>query len=157
MLGRVSRFTRAVRRRADVARAETDGGYSVLEAAITVPMIFFLLMAIVQWAIVWHARNVAQAAATEGLRTAQAYQSTGQAGQTDATNFLNQTAPHALAGATVTVDRGDQTVTVRVHAPVLNVIPFGHFTVDESASGPTEKFVAVPQGFTNSEVSNGGN
>lgn len=144
MLGRICSPARALRRRAGLARADKDGGYSVLEAAITVPIIFFLLMTIVQWAIVWHARNVAQAAATEGLRTAQAYQSTAQAGQRDAANFLNQTAPHAMAGATVTVDRGQQTVTVHVHSPVMNVIPFGHFTVDESASGPVEKYVASP-------------
>ncbi len=133
-----------LRRRHDAVRAGRDRGYSVLEAAITLPVMIFLTMVIVQWAIVWHARNVAQAAAQEGLRTAEAYQSSGAAGQADAVNFLHQTAPHALAGATVTVDRGPTTVTVRVHSTVMSVIPFGNFSVDESASGPVEIFVNTP-------------
>lgn len=147
----------AARRRHRRLRGRREDGYSVLEAAITLPIIFLLLMFIVQWAIVWHARNVAQAAAQEGLRTAEAYQSSAAAGRSDAVNFLDQTAPHALPGAIVTVDRGTTTVTVHVHAPVMSVVPLGHFSVDEFASGPIEQFVNVVPGFANSEASSGGN
>lgn len=126
------------------ARGNGDFGYSVLEAAITVPLIFFLLMAIVQWAVVWHARSVADAAAQEGLRSAEAYQSTAASGQDAAQNFLAQTAPHALRGATVTVTRSGTTVTVHVHAPVMAVIPFGNYSVDSTVSGPIERYVESP-------------
>lgn len=121
-----------------------DDGYSVLEAAIVLPVVFLLLMLIVQWAIVWHARHVAQAAAQEGLRTAEAYTATAAAGQADATNYLAQVAPHALPDPQVTVTRTATTVTVRVHAPVMTLLPFGHFSVDESVSGPIERFVTAP-------------
>jgi hypothetical protein len=120
---------------------EADGGYSVLEAAITLPVIILVTMIIVQWAIVWHARSIAQAAAQEGLRTAEAYQSTAADGKADTVNYLHQVAPHVLPAAQVSVQRTPRTVTVRVTSPVMSVIPFGTFHVNESASGPTETYV----------------
>lgn len=126
------------------SRRETDAGYSVLEAAIVLPAVFGLLMVLVQWAIVWHARSVADAAAQEGLRTAEAYGSTAAAGRADAVNYLAQVAPHSLPGPQVTVIRGPTAATVHVHATVMTVIPFGHFHVDETVSGPVETYVAAP-------------
>lgn len=134
----------ALRHRCRTLRKNGDDGYSVLEAAITLPIIFFLLMVVVQWAIVWHSRNVAQAAAREALRTAQSYQSTAAAGRADADSYLSQVAPHALSQNCVTVTRSATTVTVRVHCEVMSVIPFGHYSTNEVVSGPIEKFVPVP-------------
>lgn len=110
----------------------------MLEAAITLPVIVFLLMAIVQWAIVWHARGIAQAAAQEGLRTAVAYGSSEAAGQQDIANYIAQVAPHALTGAQVDVSRTADTITVRIHAAVPSLIPFGSFSVTATAAGPAE-------------------
>ncbi len=120
---------------------DSDRGYSVLEAAITLPIIFFLLMIVVQWAIVWHSRNVAQAAAQEALRSAQSYQSTAAIGQADGNNYLAHVAPHALGGGCVTVTRSATTVTVRVRCKVMSVIPFGTFYATETMSGPVERYV----------------
>jgi Flp pilus assembly protein TadG len=125
-------------------RSNRDDGYSVLEAAIVLPVVFFLLMIIVQWAIVWHARSVASAAAQEGLRTTAAYQSTAAAGKADTINYLTQVAPHALPKPQITVTRNATTASVRVHASVMTVIPFGHFSVNESVSGPVETYVKAP-------------
>jgi Flp pilus assembly protein TadG len=125
-------------------RPRGDAGYSVLEIAIVLPVAFFLLMAIVQWAIVWHARSVTEAAAQEGLRTAQTYHSNTGAGQANTINYLRQVAPHALPDPQVTVTRTATTATVRVHAQVMSVIPFAHYTVTESATGPVETYVPAP-------------
>lgn len=133
-----------LRRRHRRLRENGDGGYSVLEASITLPIIFFLLMVVVQWAIVWHSRNVAQGAAQEALRTAQSYQSTASAGRADGNNYLSQVAPHALGHNCVTVTRSATTVTVRVHCKVMSVIPFGDYSTDEVVSGPIEKYVPSP-------------
>jgi Flp pilus assembly protein TadG len=119
----------------------TDSGYSIVEAAITLPVIFLLTMFIVQWAIVWHARNVAQATAQEALRTAESYQSTASAGQSDGDNYVAQVAPHVLGKDCVSVTRSPTTVTVRVHCEVISLVPFGHFSVDETVSGPVETYV----------------
>ena len=122
-------------------RLRSDDGYSIVEAAITLPVIFLLTMFVVQWAIVWHARNVAQATAQEALRTAQSYQSTASAGESDGNNYVAQVAPHVLGKNCVSVTRSAAMVTVRVHCDVISLVPFGHFSVDETASGPVEKYV----------------
>lgn len=113
----------------------------MLEASITVPVMFFLLMAIVQWAIMWHARNVAQNAAQEALRGAVRYGSSAAVGVADGNNYLAQVAPHVLGQQCVSVTRTATTVTVRVRCTVLSVVPFGSFDVDETISGPVESFV----------------
>jgi TadE-like protein len=132
----------SIRRR--LRQEERDGGYSVLEAAIVLPIVFFLIMLVAQWAIVWHARSVTEAAAQEGLRTAEAYQSTAAAGRTDTLTYLGQVAPHSLPNPDVTVTRTAGTATVQVTARVASVIPFGHFTATETASGPVENYVNAP-------------
>jgi len=142
--GVVRRAGVAVRHRHRLLREEPDRGYSVLEASITLPIIFFLLMIIVQWAIVWHARNIAQAAAQESLRTAESYQSSAAAGQQDGDTYLAQVAPHVLGPGCVNVTRSATTVTVHVHCKVTSVIPFGDFSVDETVSGPIETYVNAP-------------
>jgi Flp pilus assembly protein TadG len=134
----------AVTRRPPTPRRDRDGGYSVLEVAIVLPVVFFLLMVLVQWAIVWHARSVASAAAQEGLRTAEAYTATAAAGKVDTDIYLAQVAPHALPDPQVTVTRSPTAASVRVHAEVMSLIPFGHFSVDETVTGPVEKFVPAP-------------
>jgi Flp pilus assembly protein TadG len=116
----------------------------VLEVAIVLPVVFFLLMVLVQWAIVWHARSVASAAAQEGLRTTEAYTATATAGKADTVNYLAQVAPHALPDPQVTVTRSPTGATVHVHSQVMSLIPFGHFSVDETVSGPVETFVPAP-------------
>lgn len=133
----------ALRRRV-LARPKGDDGYSVLEAAITLPIIFFLLLAVVQWAIVWHSRNIAQAAAQEALRSAQSYQATAATGQADGNNYLRQVAPNALGSDCVSVTRTQNTVTVRVHCKVMSVIPFGTYYASETISGPVERYVPAP-------------
>jgi Flp pilus assembly protein TadG len=121
---------------------DSDRGYSVLEAAITLPIIILLLMMIVQWAIVWHTRNIANAAAQEALRTAVQYNSTAPAGQQDGETYIAQVAPHVLPSGCVTVRRSATTVIVRVRCEItMSVVPFGTYWVDDSVSGPIERFV----------------
>jgi Flp pilus assembly protein TadG len=138
------RAAAAVRRRHRRLRESSDAGYSVLEASITLPIIFLLLMFIVQWAIVWHTRSLAQAGAQEALRTGQRYGSTAAAAEQDGNNYLRQLAPHVLPAGCVHVTRSATTVTVRVRCHILSVIPLGSFTVDETVSGPVETFVGAP-------------
>jgi Flp pilus assembly protein TadG len=125
-------------------RLRGDAGYSVLEAAITLPVIFLLTLFIVQWAIVWHARHVAEAAAQEALRTAEAYASSAAAGRQDGATFLSQTAPHMLLHPVITVHLSAAGVEVHVHATVRSVVPFGSWSVDADAAGPVERYISTP-------------
>ena len=133
------RATAARRWRAAVA--DGDGGYNPLEAAIIIPIIIVFTMLIVQFALVWHGRHVAEAAAQAAARSAAAYTSTAVVGQADGAGYLTQVAPHLLTNRTVTVDRGPQSVTVTVTASVASVLPFGTFTVTQTATAPVEVFV----------------
>lgn len=116
----------------------------MLEAAITLPVMFLLTMLIVQWALVWHARHLAESAAQEALRSAAAYRSSATTGRQDGTAFLAQTGGHLLTHPVITVRRSATGVHVHVHGVVLNVEPFGSFTVDADADGPVERYVGAP-------------
>ena len=128
------------RRRVAGRWRRVDDGYSVVEVVITFPVLMLLVMGVVQFALFWHARHVAEAAAQNGLRSARGYASTAELGQQDAQSYLAQVAPRLLRHPTVEVQRTPTTVTVRVHAGVLSVVPLG-LAVDETAVGPVERFV----------------
>ena len=121
-------------------RLRGEAGYSVVEVAITFPVLLLLVMLVVQFALLWHARHVAEAAAQAGLRSARGYTSTAELGQSDARSYLTQVAPRLLVAPTVDVRRTPTTVTVRVHAGVLSIVPLG-LGVDETAVGPVERYV----------------
>ena len=115
----------------------------MLEAAIVLPVIIVLTMLVIQYALVWHARHVAEAAAQDGLRAAAGYAATPAAGQSAASTYLTQVAPQLVRDPQVTVTVTATTVTVTVHAHVLSLLAFGRFDITEHAAGPRELFVAA--------------
>ncbi|MGS0688850.1 TadE/TadG family type IV pilus assembly protein [Nakamurella sp. GG22] len=119
---------------------DPDRGSVTTEAVIIVPVVVVLTMVVLQFVLLWHGRHVAQSAAQSAARSAAAYQSTAAVGQADGDAYLQQVAPNLLPGRSVQVNRDATTVTVTVTADVLTVIPFGSFTVDESAAAPVEAF-----------------
>jgi Flp pilus assembly protein TadG len=130
------------RRWLPVRRRDGEGGYSIVEAVITLPALILFVFTVVQYGLVWHARHVAEAAAQDGLRAARAYQATTGDGQAAAADYLHQVAPRLLTSTDVSVTRSTTTVTVRVRGQVLSAIPGAHFTVNETVTGPVERFVA---------------
>lgn len=125
--------------------ARPDDGYSVVEAAITLPAVILLSMLVVQWALVWHGHHVSEAAAQTGLRHARGYRATAGEGQRAAGDYLHAVAPRLLTSTRVDVTRTATTVTVHVHAEVLPVIPglsaLMSGSIDQTVSGPVERFV----------------
>lgn len=119
-----------------------DGGYSIVEAVITLPVLIMMVMFVVQYALLWHGRHVAEAAAQNGLRDARGYQANAAAGERSASDYLRQVAPNLLTRPQVNANRDDTTVTVTVRATVLSIVPFGDFTISETAAGPVERFIA---------------
>ena len=112
-----------------------------MEAVITLPVMISLTMFVVQYALLWHGRNVAEAAAQDGLRAARSYQGTATMGQQAALDYLRQVAPKLLTSPHVQVDRTPTTVTVHVRAHVLSLLGFARLDVTETASGPVDRFV----------------
>ncbi len=119
-----------------------DRGYGVIEMVITIPAMITLIMFVVQFSLIWHARHVAQAAAEEGLRTGRAYQATPADGKARAEQYLRAIAPHLIVRSAVLTDPSPTNLTVVVTGEVTSLVPFATFSVRESASGPVERFVA---------------
>lgn len=138
-------------------RPARQEGFSTLEAVIVIPTLVILTMLAVQFALLYHGRNAAEAAVRDGLRVARGYESTGAAGAADCTHYLDQVAGRMLTEPTCTATRAATTVTVSVHATVMSVVPFGTFHVNETATAPVEVFVANPGGFAPADVLGGGN
>ena len=82
-------------------RRRDDGGYSVVEAAITLPALILFTMLVVQWALLWHGRHVVEAAVQDGVRAARAYQATAADGQHSAQAYLHAVAPTLLTAPQV--------------------------------------------------------
>lgn len=120
----------------------SDGGYSLIESTIGWLAFFGVVMLVVQLALVWHGRHVAEAAARDGLEAARVYQGTTSTGRAAATGYLRDVAPSLLQDPQVNITRSLTTVRVEVRASVLRVIPGWNFTVHASASGPVERFVS---------------
>jgi len=119
-----------------------DGGVTVVQLAIAMPVVLLLIMSVIQYALFEFANQVAEAAATEGLQAATAYgvPDPGAAGQTaaDAT-VASQDQLLLQPNATVTLDLVHQTVTVVVTGTAMQLVPGLNLPVSMSAAGPIER------------------
>lgn len=134
---RHSRIARSLAARVEAVRGNDDG-YNIVEFMLTFVALIIITMVVIQFALLWHARHVAQAAAQDALRTASNYQSTADAGQSDGYAYLHQVAPNLVLDPQITVTRNATTVDVDVTGHVLSIGPF-NLTVHESAGGPVER------------------
>jgi len=116
-----------------------SGAHAVEFAIVALPLLIVTFM-VTQAALVFHARSMALAAATQGANVARGYGSSLAAGENKATAFLD-TVGQGLRDPEVeaTTSGTDVTVTVTGRAP--SIIPFMTFNVSQSASGPIERFV----------------
>ncbi|MFI0354251.1 pilus assembly protein [Actinomadura sp. 9N407] len=114
-----------------------DGGSAAVSIAIVFPAVGVLFLALAQAVLVSVARDVAQAAAEEGLRVARARHGTHAQGQGAAAGFAHQEPVLRAASVTVT---GDNTITVRVQGHAPSVLPGMHIRVDRAARGARERF-----------------
>ena len=123
--------------------AEPDRGSSLLGAVLVIPVMIILTMLVLQFAMLWHARHVAAAAAQTGVQGAAGYRASAADGQARAVGYLADVAPNLLQDPAVTVDRGTATVIAVVRARIPSVVPFTHFDVDETVTGPVERFTGT--------------
>ncbi len=112
----------------------------VAQVVIATPVLLFLLLAIVQFAIWSLAAHVAQAAAAQGLDAARLLGGTAAAGQQRTGQVLAQLDTGPLVDARVNVVRGPRTVTVSVTGTAEQIIPFLRLPVHAQAAGVTEVF-----------------
>jgi hypothetical protein len=109
-----------------------------------------MIFATVQFGMYYFADHVAQAAARAGARKARDEAATGEDWSGDASkaasDYISQLGPELLIDPQVSPSRDPQdaeTVRVRVTATVPKVFPLPGFSfrVNETSSGPVERFV----------------
>ena len=119
-----------------------DAGSATLEIAILGPALLLLIFTIVQTALWFYARNLALAAAQEGVGAGRNYGSAPDVGVARARSFLDRNASDSLQFTDVT-STGSTPTTVRISVTgrSLSVLPgLPGMTVTQSAEGPVERF-----------------
>ncbi|BDO42064.1 TadE family protein [Cellulomonas sp. NTE-D12] len=119
-----------------------DRGSVSVELAIVFPALLVIVTALIQYALWFHARSLALAAAQQGVSVARAYQSASAAGRDSALSFITQHGSDTLLNAAATVSNpATGQVQVIVSGRSVSVLPgLAGITVSQSAAGPVERF-----------------
>ncbi len=115
-----------------------DRGSSPVEMAIVAGGMILLTFAVIQVGLVFYARSIALAAATQGVNAARGYNAVDSAGVADARKFLDQ-AGDGLTNQSIDVRRVGNEVTVTVTGNAISVLPGLTFQVNQSARGSVER------------------
>lgn len=116
------------------------GDRGVVATVIVLPCVLLAFWLVLQFAIVLHARHVAQAAAQDAAAAAAIG---GDAYGTAAS--LMDAAGAWVSGVAISTSTSSHDVTVRVRADVLQVFPLGSYSVAASGAAPLEEFIAQPE------------
>jgi Flp pilus assembly protein TadG len=125
----------------------SDRGASVIELALIMPVVLVVILLVVQFTLVFHGRQVADAAAREGARIARAA-GTGSDGwqgaaEARARGIVRTVGPKMLQAVTVRAwQKGDQRgVTVEGDAvAAVPLLPGMSFRITSTFGGPIECF-----------------
>ncbi|MFB9721988.1 TadE/TadG family type IV pilus assembly protein [Planobispora longispora] len=123
---------------------DRERGATVVELAMIMPVVLVVVLLIVQFALWFHGRQVADAAAREGARLARIdSESWRQDAEARADEVIEAVGPKLLDEATVTAwEEGDQR-GVEVTATAVQVVPLlpaTTFTITARFGGPVECF-----------------
>ena len=125
--------------------ATGDRGSVSLELAIVFPALLLIVTALIQYALWFHARSLALAAAQQGVSVARAYHSTPAAGRGTALAFVADHGADTLLNpdATTSTPATGQ-VQVIVTGWSVSVLPgVAGIAVSQSAAGPLERFTTA--------------
>jgi Flp pilus assembly protein TadG len=123
-----------------------EAGVATLQAVLVVPVLLLLLLVVFQFALWYHAEELAAAAAQDGARAARVDGGTAQDGMDRANALLDQTGRSLLQHRRVLADRSPGTARVEVHAVCISLVPGVHLAIDAVASSATERFVGRQAG-----------
>lgn len=118
-----------------------DRGSVSAELVIAIPLVLFMLLAIVQFALWSHATHIAQAAAAQGLAACRAQDGTTADGQASAQQLLDELGRGPLTGTNVSASRTANSASIQITGMTTMVIPLLHLPVHAEAAGPVERFV----------------
>ena len=103
-------------------------------------VLLFLIMAIIQFGLWFHAQHVAQAAAEQGVHTARSNGSTAEEGRQRAEDFLEAAAPSLIGDPVVVAGREGDVASVTVDGTAVALVPGLRLAVHAEASSPVERF-----------------
>lgn len=118
-----------------------DRGSVSAELVIAIPLVLFMLLAIVQFALWSHATHIAQAAAAQGLAACRAQDGTAADGQASAQQLLDELGRGPLTDTNVSANRTADSASIQITGMASMVIPLLHLPVHAEAAGPVERFV----------------
>lgn len=118
-----------------------ERGEAMIQTVIVAPVLFTMIMAIVQFALVAHAQNVAEAAAQEGVAAARMFDASDADGVTAARSALASLGPQMLTSRGVAVQSSATTTTVTVTGRAISLVPFLHPQISETATAALEQYV----------------
>src|SRR5919199_1181538 len=111
-------------RRPDSARRGDERGSATLEIAVLFPAVLLATLGLIQGALYYHARDVALAAATDGLTAARTRTGSGEEGRQVAAAFIERAGGEGvLLGMSVSSVRTSTTATVTVTGRTLSLLP----------------------------------
>lgn len=119
-----------------------ERGETMTQTVIVAPVLLTLIMFIIQFALIAHAQNVAEAAAQEGVAASRQFDASESHGTASAKAALSNLGPRMLSDRSVSVNRSQTTATVTVKGSVIALVPGYSHTIIETASGPVERYVA---------------
>lgn len=124
-------------------RLASEAGSSTTELVLLMPVVLLLVMLIVQFGLWLHARQVATAAAQEGLSAVQRVAGSEADGQERIDAFLAEAG--GLRDVAVTIVREIESASVEVRGSTPAVVPGMHLGVTIAVQGPVERFVPEPE------------
>jgi Flp pilus assembly protein TadG len=125
---------------------QTERGAAATQLVLIAPVVLLLALVSLQAALAWHAKHIAQTAASQGLAAVRAHHATRIEGDRAAQAALEGTAGRVLRTPTVEVTRTQTTAAVEVHGTVLALIPGLELAVRGHAAGPVERLTGPAGG-----------
>lgn len=116
-----------------------EAGLTTTQVAVLFPALLLWIMLIVQYGLWVHAKQVATAAAAEGVDAAQVLDATSTDGEAAVLDFVTQAGN--LDAVAVSVERGGDSVLVQVRGNAPMLVPGFSWAVTARAEGPVERFV----------------
>lgn len=130
--------------RGPAGRLPRDDGSATLEITVLAPAVLLVVFGIVQGAFFLHARNVALAAASEGLAATAMHDGRASDGSAAARDFLTAAgADDVLLSTQVVVHRTETEAEVTVTGLAPSLVPgVRGWSVSQTAAGPVERFTS---------------
>jgi Flp pilus assembly protein TadG len=122
------------------ALARDERGAVSAELVIATPLLFLLIMGVIQFALWQHAEHIASAVAQQGVSVGRLQGETAGAGQAQAKSVLDQLGSTVLVGSHINATRTNTMTTVTVTGHAESIVGLFSLPVKATASGPTEAY-----------------